>query len=226
MAASSRFPAVIAGAGVLAATAAVVGGLSYWYLRRYAQDLDEGFDEENSRLEDTIESHVLVLGLSGAGKTAFIDSLTNSNRSSNRELRPTDGFNVISLQTPKGTINIKEIGGGKEQRKYWTKYIEDTDLLIYVVDAADEPRIGESKDVLHVLLNDERLQEVPTVILANKQDIPSAESAEQLRELLNLNIIPPKKHEIRVIASSIPPHGVQTVGVDETQRIIRQLCKK
>jgi GTPase SAR1 family protein len=54
-------------------------------------------------------------------------------------------------------------------RKYWSSFIQDTCILMYVVDSSDEKRLPESFNELHRLLGDERLNQVPIIIVANKQ---------------------------------------------------------
>jgi len=61
------------------------------------------------------------------------------------------------------------VGGSYAMRKYWSSFIQDTSILIFVVDSADEKRLPESFSELHKLLGDERLSRVPVVIVANKQ---------------------------------------------------------
>jgi ADP-ribosylation factor-like protein 3 len=61
------------------------------------------------------------------------------------------------------------VGGAPSVRKYWSTFIQDTRILMYVVDSADEKRLPESFDELHRLLGDERLSHVPIIIVANKQ---------------------------------------------------------
>jgi len=61
------------------------------------------------------------------------------------------------------------VGGSNAMRKYWSSFIQDTCILVYVVDSADEKRLPESFSELHRVLGDERLSRVPIVIVANKQ---------------------------------------------------------
>lgn len=61
------------------------------------------------------------------------------------------------------------VGGSKSNRAYWPNFVQDTDLLIYVVDSADEHKLAESVKELHILVACDKLKNVPIFILANKQ---------------------------------------------------------
>lgn len=80
-------------------------------------------------------------------------------------------------------LNIWDVGGQKTLRPYWRNYYEKTDGLIWVVDAADLARLEDCKKELHSLLQEERLFGATLLILANKQDIPSALSLEEIAKV-------------------------------------------
>lgn len=48
-----------------------------------------------------------------------------------------------------------DVGGQKALRTYWRNYFEKTDTLIWVVDATDRERIGDCRDELKALLQEE-----------------------------------------------------------------------
>lgn len=84
-------------------------------------------------------------------------------------------------------LNIWDVGGQKTLRPYWRNYYEKTDGLIWVVDAADLARLEDCKKELHSLLQEERLFGATLLILANKQDIPSALSLEEIAKVRTLS---------------------------------------
>ena len=55
-----------------------------------------------------------------------------------------------------------------------------------MVDSADRERIEEAKTELHKLLGEEQLANVVLLVLANKQDMPDAMAASDVREMLGL----------------------------------------
>lgn len=56
-------------------------------------------------------------------------------------------------------------------------------LQVYVIDSADERRTEECGVELNALLEEDRLSGVPVLIFANKQDLLSASSAEEVRRV-------------------------------------------
>lgn len=61
------------------------------------------------------------------------------------------------------------VGGGDNYRKYWSNFLQDTDVLVFVVDAAAPDLLLIAGQEVKNLLGDERLTNVPLLILANKQ---------------------------------------------------------
>jgi len=80
-------------------------------------------------------------------------------------------------------LNIWDVGGQKSLRSYWRNYFETTDGLIWVVDSADRRRLDDCKKELHQLLQEERLLGATLLVFANKQDLPGALSAEEVKEV-------------------------------------------
>ncbi|KAL7538154.1 hypothetical protein ACHAWF_006015 [Thalassiosira exigua] len=132
------------------------------------------------------EARILVLGLDNSGKTTILKQLGNE---SIDEVMPTQGFNVKSLVQNSFKLNVWDIGGQKTIRPYWRNYFDRTDALIYVIDSSDSQRMEETGRELDQLLNERKLDGVPLLVFANKQDLLNALSAEEIRDGLNLKSI-------------------------------------
>ena len=129
----------------------------------------------------------MVLGLDNAGKTTIIKKLSKENI---QNICPTQGFNLKQLTHGNIKLTMWDVGGQKAIRTHWKSYYESNDGLIYVIDAADKPRLEESRDELANLLQEDALAGVPLLIFANKQDLLHAVSPEDvcLFQLIELHI--------------------------------------
>jgi len=127
---------------------------------------------------------LLVLGLDNAGKSTVVKLFRGE-----RDVHgasPTVGFDIHSLEHLGYRLNIWDIGGQDSIRAYWRNYFEQTDGLIWVVDSADIDRLDLCRAELTTLLTEERLAGASLLVLANKQDLDGALSAEGLAEQLSL----------------------------------------
>ena len=52
--------------------------------------------------------------------------------------------------------------------------------LIFVIDSNDRERIGEAREELNRLLNEDELRDANLLIFANKQDLPNAMNAAEI----------------------------------------------
>ena len=80
-------------------------------------------------------------------------------------------------------LNIWDVGGQRSLRSYWRNYYERTDALIWVVDSADTGRMLDCKAELQNLLKEEKLAGAALLIFANKQDLPSALSPQEITKV-------------------------------------------
>lgn len=68
------------------------------------------------------------------------------------------------------SVDLLFIVGGKESvRRYWPKFFQDTDILVFVVDASNNSNQSVVVSEIKSLLGDARLASVPILVLANKQ---------------------------------------------------------
>ena len=87
------------------------------------------------------ELRILLLGLDNAGKTTILKQLASEETT---HITPTQGFNIKSVQSEGFKLNVWDIGGQRKIRPYWRNYFENTDVLIYVIDSADQKRFEET----------------------------------------------------------------------------------
>ncbi|KAB0794725.1 hypothetical protein PPYR_11564 [Photinus pyralis] len=149
---------------------------------------------------------LLLLGLDNAGKTTILKMLASEDIT---HVTPTAGFNIKSVISDGFKLNVWDIGGQKKIRPYWKNYFENTDVLIYVVDSSDKKRLEETGLELYELLADEKLENVPLLVYANKQDLPDSLTASDLAQALGLPTIKDRAWQIQACTAS------QGIGVRE-----------
>ncbi|KAK6485674.1 ADP-ribosylation factor-like protein 11 [Huso huso] len=129
-------------------------------------------------------SRVLLMGLDSAGKSTLLYKL-KLNRTV--QTSPTIGFNVEMLELEKQlSLTVWDVGGQDQMRPNWKHFLEDSDGLVFVVDSTDEARLEEAKKELKRVLKHDSMKEIPLMVLANKQDVPSSLSIREIALRLNL----------------------------------------
>ncbi|GMS84516.1 hypothetical protein PENTCL1PPCAC_6691, partial [Pristionchus entomophagus] len=150
------------------------------------------------------EMRVLILGLDNAGKTTIMKRLLGEETS---DIEPTLGFNISTVEVDGFTLNLWDVGGQRSLRSYWRNYFEQTDALVWVVDSGDTTRLNMCKDELRSLLGEERLAGASLLILANKQDLPSALDSKEIAKTLDLESI--ESHHWRIFpVSAVSGHNL------------------
>merc|ERR1711965_18821 len=139
------------------------------------------------------EVRILMLGLDNSGKTSILKRLSEEDIT---HVMPTQGFNIKSLVHGEFKLNVWDIGGQQSIRPYWRNYFDNTDALVYVIDAADHRRIDESNQELAQLLSEEKLQGVPLLVFANKCDLRYAQEAEDITSALNLEAVNDREYVV------------------------------
>jgi ADP-ribosylation factor 1/2 len=84
------------------------------------------------------------------------------------------------------SFTVWDVGGQDKIRPLWIHYYENTNGVIFVVDSNDPNRIEQARIELHRILGAEELDDVPLLVLANKQDMPKALSGTQVSERLGM----------------------------------------
>lgn len=62
----------------------------------------------------------------------------------------------------------------------------DGPLTRFVIDAADESTFESAKKELHLLITKESLKDIPLLVLANKNDLPTAIDVDKTIQVLDL----------------------------------------
>lgn len=130
------------------------------------------------------EMRILMVGLDAAGKTTILYKLKLGEIVTTI---PTIGFNVETVEYKNISFTVWDVGGQDKIRPLWRHYFQNTQGLIFVVDSNDRERIGEAKEELSRMLNEDELREAILLLFANKQDLPNAMNAAEITDRLGLH---------------------------------------
>ncbi|KAM4700206.1 ADP-ribosylation factor-like protein 11 [Discoglossus pictus] len=173
---------------------------------------------QNSKSTHKKQARVVMMGLDFSGKSTLLYKL-KSNQTV--ETFPTVGFNVESLEMAKNVfVTIWDVGGQDKLRSNWKEYLEDTDVLIFVVDSSDVSRIPDATAELLTVLNNENMSGVPFLILANKKDVEGTVSIRDLIKVLKLENYDDRPWEILACSA----HTGE--GLVEAMNAVTRLLKK
>ncbi|KAB7494440.1 ADP-ribosylation factor-like protein 4C [Armadillidium nasatum] len=171
-------------------------------------------------------SHVVLVGLDSSGKTTVLLRLKYGQYVNTL---PTVGFNCEKVRAGGAYWMVWDVGGAERVRPLWRPYTRGTDALIFVVDSSsDDERLEEARLELQRLAKQQASQcaslnrpRPPMLILANKQDLPSARDIHSLTKALGLNDL--QECQSWTLAAACAVTGE---GLDEAMEVLQQLVAK
>ena len=104
-------------------------------------------------------------------------------------------------------------------RKVWAAYYAESDVIVLVLDSTDRERLSLVRTELAAICSNEVLNRAALLILANKQDLPGALSAEEITRELKLHINKERAWTIQP-CSALEGTGL-TEGMDWVVRTLR-----
>ncbi|XP_055490052.1 ADP-ribosylation factor-like protein 15 isoform X2 [Leucoraja erinacea] len=130
------------------------------------------------------EYDVVCVGLTGSGKSSLLTQLCSESTDS---IIPTTGFRIKAVPFQNAILNVKELGGADNIRKYWSRYYQGSQGVAFVLDSASsEDDLEMARNELHSALQHPQLCTLPFLILANHQDKPAARSLQEIKKYFEL----------------------------------------
>ncbi|XP_037387631.1 ADP-ribosylation factor-like protein 15a isoform X3 [Pygocentrus nattereri] len=130
------------------------------------------------------EYDVVCIGLSGAGKTALLSRLCSEGIDG---IVPTTGFSIKAVPFPNAVLNVKELGGSDNIKKYWSRYYQGSQGVVFVLDSTvSDEEMEACRSELHLALQHPQLCTLPFLILANHQDSPTARAVPEIKKYFEL----------------------------------------
>eukprot|EP00759_Apiculatamorpha_spiralis_P005962 PhF_6_TR13519/c0_g1_i1/m.21603/K07937/ARF1; ADP-ribosylation factor 1 len=124
------------------------------------------------------EHRAMIIGLDFAGKTTLLYYMKDYQPNF-----PTIGFSVETVVYKDFNVVVWDIGGQEKIRPLWRHYYQNTDALVFVIDATetDVARWEMIRYEIGVLMKEESLPHtVPWLFLINKMDLWNAVSPEAI----------------------------------------------
>ena len=165
----------------------------------------------------TRKQRILMLGLDGAGKSTLFQRIRDTKKGTHAEapLEPSIAYNVTSLDIDGRACTLWDVSGSPLTRDLWKHYFSGTDCLVWVVDSSNLCRLQESRTLLQKIVTHRALRGVPVVVVANKQDLPTARNKFETEELLQLDLVRQEGHFVKVVTTSA------TTGKD-TRKVLKK----
>jgi small GTP-binding protein len=138
-------------------------------IRRYGDEILQQYPEIALQSSDIVKK-VFLLGIDDVGKSSFIRRLKTGQFSENF-FTPTKKFNIEYLQEENGQLAIWDMPGNLILRKNWLYGIQDSNIIAFMIDIANQRSFKESKEEFWNLVNRDNVEGIPIIIIANKVDL-------------------------------------------------------
>jgi small GTP-binding protein len=114
---------------------------------------------------------VFLFGIDDVGKSSLVRRIKTGKFHDNFFM-PTKKFNIDYIQAEeKGYLAFWDMPGQSSFRKKWLIGLQDSNIIIYMIDVANQARFEESKKEFWKIINRYDLVGTPLIILANKVDL-------------------------------------------------------
>jgi ADP-ribosylation factor related protein 1 len=126
------------------------------------------------------EVRVPVVGLVGAGKSTLLEQAkrmfpTEDTKIPIDRIKPTIGMDMGRLFVDGVKLLVWDVGGQMES--LWPSYFDGAHGLVFVCDASDDDSFERVSHTLARVLSHRAIRGLKVLLVANKQDLPSARSA-------------------------------------------------
>ncbi|TXT53289.1 MAG: GTP-binding domain protein [Promethearchaeota archaeon] len=141
-------------------------------LRRYGDEIIEKFPEVEFHHQQDSFVKVFLFGIDEAGKTSFIRRVKTGKYNDNF-FTPTRKFNIeyINREEKDSLIAFWDMPGQKAMRSKWLIGLQDSNIIIFMIDIANQLRFEESKQEFWRIISRYELAGVPLLVLGNKVDL-------------------------------------------------------
>ncbi len=114
---------------------------------------------------------IFLFGIDEVGKSSLVRRLKTGEFNDNFFV-PTRKFNIEYIPVKeKGLLAVWDMPGQKSFRSKWLKGLQDSNIIVYMIDVANQRRFEESRKEFWNVLNKDELNGTPLLIIGNKTDL-------------------------------------------------------
>jgi len=141
-------------------------------IRRFGEEVIEKSSEIDYYYQRDSFFKAFLFGIDDVGKSSLVRRLKTGEFNDNC-FTPTKKFNIEYIQPKSGKelLAFWDMPGQLIFRKKWLKGLQDSNIIIFMIDIANQRRFVESKRELWNVLNNRKLDGIPLLILGNKIDL-------------------------------------------------------
>jgi small GTP-binding protein len=138
-------------------------------IRRYGDEIVQRYYEVAFQSSEVF-TKVFLFGIDDVGKSSLIRRLKTGQFSENF-YTPTKKFNIEYLKEEDGQLAIWDMPGNLTLRNSWLHGIQDSNILIYMIDIANQRSFKESKEEFWSIVDRDDIKGIPIIIVGNKIDL-------------------------------------------------------
>lgn len=140
-------------------------------IRRFGDEVIEKPYEIDYYFQRETFFKVFLFGIDDVGKSSLVRRLKTGKFNENY-FTPTRKFNIEYLPVNKeGLLAVWDMPGQKLFRPKWLIGLQESNIIIYMIDIANQRRFEESRSEFWNVINKDELINVPLLILGNKIDL-------------------------------------------------------
>lgn len=113
--------------------------------------------------------NIVIVGLQNSGKTSLTRALLS--KPFEQDTIPTLGMRMEQFTMGLNIVRIFDLAGQYRFQHLWDRYFDRADLIIYVIDLADQTNWAECKEAVRKVIVDTNRDCIPMLILGNKIDL-------------------------------------------------------
>ena len=141
-------------------------------IRRFGDEVIEKSTEIDYHYQKDSFYKAFLFGIDDVGKSSLVRRLKTGEFNDNF-FTPTKSFNIeyIQPQPKKELLAFWDMPGQRSFREKWLTGLQDSNIIVFMIDIANQRSFAESKKEFWNVLNNRKLDRTPLLILGNKFDL-------------------------------------------------------